>query len=262
MSSVSVLLFIALLPVILICLFIYNKDKNKEPIKLLVKLFCLGIVSCFVTLAITHAASTVIPIFNKETSSMSFLEILIYSFIGVALIEEFSKWIMVYYAGYKDDEFNELYDIIVYSVFVSLGFACFENILYVVPTGKLSTGIMRALLSVPGHACDAIFMGYFLSLAKVYRINGQKEKERKNVLLSIIMPTILHGIYDFCLISKMGILILVFIVFVILLYIFSIKRLKLVATANVKIAYNNKYCSNCGKAVTGPFCKNCGTRQV
>ncbi len=262
MSSISILLFVALLPVILICLFVYSKDKNKEPVKLLIKLFCLGIVSCFVTLVITNATTTIIPFFGQDTSKMNFFETMLYAFIAVALIEEFSKWLMVYFAGYKDKEFNELYDIIVYSVFVSLGFACFENLLYVVPSGKLSTGVLRALLSVPGHACDAIFMGYFLSLAKVYRGQGQKAKEKRNIILSIIMPTILHGIYDFCLMSKVTVLILIFIVFVTSLYVFSIRRLKLVETANVKISYDNKYCPNCGIKVSGPFCKNCGTRQV
>ena len=67
MSSISILLFVALLPVILICLFVYSKDKNKEQVKLLIKLFCLGIVSCFVTLVITNATTTIIPFLFTST---------------------------------------------------------------------------------------------------------------------------------------------------------------------------------------------------
>ncbi len=262
MNSISILLFIALLPVILICLFVYSKDKNKEPVKLLIKLFCLGIVSCFVTLILTDATTSIIPLFGANLIDMNFFEVMLYAFIGVAFMEELSKWLMVYFAGYKDKEFNELYDIIVYSVFVSLGFACFENILYILDFGKISTGIMRGLLSVPGHVCYAIYMGYFLSLAKIYKGHGKKSKERKNIILSIIVPTILHGIYDFCIMSKVPILVIVFGIFVITLYIFSVIRLKEIAKADVKIVYDNKYCPNCGIKVSGPFCKNCGTRQV
>ena len=262
MSSTSILLFVALLPIILICLYIYSKDKNKEPVGLLIKLFLLGIISCFVTLALTDAFASLFPRINTNTTEMSFIEVLFYAFFIVALTEEISKWLMVYFMGYKDKEFNELYDIIVYSVFVSLGFACFENVLYVVPSGNLLTGILRAVVSVPGHACDAIAMGYFLSIAKIYHTKGQKELEKKNIYLSIIIPSILHGIYDYCLMSNIDILLLVFILFIILLYFISIKRLKMVAESNAVISYKNAYCPTCGKKVSGPFCKICGTRQV
>ncbi len=262
MSSISILMFLALLPVIIICLYIYSKDKNKEPVKLLIKLFLLGVCSCFVSLALTYSIESVIPGAKIATTDMEFFEVLAYAFLVVALVEEISKWIMVYFVGYKNKEFNELYDIIVYSVFVSLGFACFENILYVVPSGNLLTGILRALVSVPGHACDAIAMGYFLSIAKIYKARGREELEKKNIIYSILIPTILHGIYDFCLMSGIDILLIVFIVFIIFLYILSIKRLKQVAASTAKIVYENTFCPECGHKVKGPFCKNCGTRQV
>ncbi len=262
MSSISILLFLALLPVIAICLFIYEKDKNKEPVKLLVKLFGLGVVSCFVTLAYTNAFGTLIPFVNNDPSKMNFFQVLLYSFLVVALIEEVSKWIMVYFVGYKNKEFNELYDIIVYSVFVSLGFACFENILYVVPSQNIITGIFRALLSVPGHACDAIAMGYFLSIAKIYQIHGRKELEKRSIIYSILVPTILHGIYDFCIMSGITIMLFAFIAFIIALYIISIKKLHIIANSEAKISYRNAFCPECGHKVNGPFCKNCGARQV
>ena len=220
MSSISILMFLALLPVIIICLYIYSKDKNKEPVKLLIKLFLLGVCSCFVSLALTYSIESVIPGAKIATTDMEFFEVLAYAFLVVALVEEISKWIMVYFVGYKNKEFNELYDIIVYSVFVSLGFACFENILYVVPSGNLLTGILRALVSVPGHACDAIAMGYFLSIAKIYKARGREELDKKNIIYSILIPTIVNGIYDFCLMSGIDILLIVFIVFIIFLYIF------------------------------------------
>ena len=34
---------------------------------------------------------------------------------------------MSYYIGYKSKEFDEFYDIVVYAVFVALGFAAFEK---------------------------------------------------------------------------------------------------------------------------------------
>mgnify|MGYP002514454572 CR=1 FL=1 len=69
---------------------------------------------------------------------------------------------------------------IVYSVFVSLGFACFENILYVFANQSIAVGISRGILSVPGHACDAVFMGYYLSMAKFYNTLGYHKMENIN----------------------------------------------------------------------------------
>ena len=37
--------------------------------------------------------------------------------------------------------------------------------MYVYENGFV-VGIVRALLAVPGHACDGLFMGYYLGLSK------------------------------------------------------------------------------------------------
>lgn len=280
-----ILIFLAVIPVIIICTYIYRKDKNKEPGSLLVKLFLLGIASCFLVLLLSEIVFKILPFMSKGTESMTFFEVMAYSFIGVALIEEFCKWLMVYKGAYSDRAYDEVYDGIVYAVYVSLGFAFFENLLYVVGNGSIVVGISRGLLAVPGHACDAVFMGYYLSLAKVYSYQGNKELEKKNLILSIIVPTILHGIYDFCLFSQVDILLLVFFVFVVAIYVISIKKIsQLSEKCKSKPTYNqpkqqystpqnqyiqpqqttyiqNRFCPNCGTPITGVFCSNCGTRQ-
>ena len=274
---IAILLFLAVIPVVIICTYIYRKDKNKEPGSLLVKLFGLGIASCFLVLIISSVVFKIFPFMQSEQKN--FFETMAYAFIGVALIEELCKWLMTYMGAYSHKEYDEVYDGIVYAVYVSLGFAFFENLLYVLGNNSISVGISRGLLAVPGHACDAVFMGYYLSLAKMYSYKKNKQQERKNLLLSIIVPTILHGIYDFCLFSQIDILLLTFFIFVITIYIISIKKIKQLSEQsqpkhqpiNQTVAYqqyNNqvqqqrRYCPNCGLEVNGSnFCRNCGTRQ-
>lgn len=277
--SLMILLFLAALPVILICRYIYMKDRNKESSGLLTKLFMCGILSCFLVLIISGILFIFIPSFNKDIETMRFIEALIYAFIGVALIEESCKWLMVYKIGYNNKEFDEIYDMIVYAVFVSLGFAFFENVLYVL--GKenviagIATGISRALLAVPGHAWNAVFMGYYLCLAKLYSKQGKKDLEKKNIYKSIVIPTILHGIYDFCLFANVEVFIMIFFVFVITMYIISIKKVKEVAQITNRTPQpqpqlqpipitppTNNFCPVCGTKVIGNFCTNCGTRQA
>ena len=261
MSGRFLLVFLAILPVILILLFVYNKDKDKEPVKLLMQFFILGIISCFLVVIISSVLALLIPLMSIDTNSASLIEVLLYSFLSVALVEEFCKWIMVYKKGYNHQEFDEVYDIIVYSVFVSLGFAFFENMVYVLGNQNISVAIMRAISAVPGHACDAIFMGYYLSMAKKHQNRKEFSQERQNIYLSIFIPTILHGIYDFCLMSNLTILVIMFVVFIIYLYIISIKKIKALSQDNKSLQKKYKYCVNCGAIVNGNFCGNCGTRQ-
>lgn len=255
------LLLLAALPVIIILFFVYFKDKNKEPMALLIKLFVSGFASCILTLILSEIMGMFLPFMKGSLASKSFIGILLYAFVGVAAVEELSKWVMTFIVGYNNREFDEMYDGIVYAIFVSLGFAFIENIIYVIQTSSVNTALLRAVSAVPSHACDAIFMGYYLSIAKVYALKKNKDKEKKNILLSIAIPAVLHGIYDFCLMSGYKVLVVIFIVFVIFLYIESILKLKKLSDVKKKIKYKNKFCHVCGKVVTGEFCSKCGTRQ-
>lgn len=251
------LLFLSIIPVYLVGLYVYRKDNEKEPKKLLKRLFLGGVGSCFLAIILTFVLSFIFPIISSGGKDLNLIQLLFYVFIGVALLEEFSKWIMVFKISYKNENFDELYDIIVYSVFVSLGFACFENILYVL-SGGIGVGIARALFAIPGHAADGVFMGYYLGKAKQNSVTGNKVAERKYIILSIIVPTILHGIYDYCLFSKETILIFIFFIFIIVLYIISIKTIKKISKSNTYIGLKNRYCGNCGARVNGKFCNKCG----
>ena len=175
-----ILLIISILPIIIIGNYIYNKDKEKEPTKLLAKLFISGILSTIFVIVVSIILETLFPIFSNNTEELNTIELIVNVFIGIALVEEFSKWIVIYKIAYNHEEFNEFYDMIVYAAFVSLGFACIENILYVLSNG-IGTGILRAILSVPGHACDGIFMGYYLGLAKISKTNKREDLTKKNL---------------------------------------------------------------------------------
>ncbi len=255
-----ILFIISILPVYLIGSYVYKKDKQKEPTKLLVKLFLGGMGSCFLVLLVTYILSLAFPIIAADPKSLGLIELVIHVFIGVALIEEVCKWFMVYKISYHDEAFDEFYDAILYCVFVALGFACFENLAYV-SDGGITTGIVRALSAVPGHACDGMLMGYYLGLSKISEINNRKDLKRKNLILSIIVPTISHGIYDYCLFSGSVISIILFFIFVICMYVYVIKKVNQVSSINRKMKYKDNYCPNCGHTVDSNFCPMCGRKN-
>ena len=148
-----ILLAIALAPGVAIGVYIYLKDKHeKEPIGLLIKSFFFGILSTLVTLMISGAVTPFVIIDELDLSDQA-----IHAFLLVALVEEFSKFIFVRGILYRNKNFNEPFDGIVYAVMVGMGFATFENIFYVIE-GGIEVAVIRMFTAVPAHATFAILM--------------------------------------------------------------------------------------------------------
>lgn len=228
---VRLLLFVSIFPVFLVGSYIYNKDRDREPMNLIWKLFFGGVISTVITLILSSLIGYVFPIFNAEPNSLDAFSLFIFVFIGVALVEEVSKWIVLYVLSYNHEECDQLYDMIVYAVFVALGFACFENILYVF-SGGIGVGITRAFTAIPGHACDGVFMGYYLGLAKINEVNGNYRLKRRNMFLSLFVPMVLHGIYDYLLFLNNWVFGLIFLVFFIVYFIITVKKVRKLSGLN------------------------------
>ena len=182
---------LAVLPIVLLCGYIYFKDTNKEPFKLLAKIFLLGVSMALPVMVI----ELFLDLFVSAENISNFFLLFFVIFVTVALVEEIGKWIIAKFIGYDDKEFDEIYDMIVYSVFSSLGFACIENILYVV-FNDIEVAFFRAILSVPGHMCFGVIMGYFLSKAKINYVNGKNGSYVRNMIFSIFVPSLVHTLYD------------------------------------------------------------------
>ncbi len=214
---------LSLLPAIILLVIIYKTDKReKEPIGLLAKLFILGVLSTFAAAIIGQLGDAIVtPILGTD----SLFYLIIDNFILTALVEEFGKYFVVKATAWKSSAFNYTFDAIVYAVFASLGFAAFENVLYL-SSGSFSLAIMRGIFAVPGHAIDAVFMGYYFGLAKRYEVIGNLKLRGRYLRLALIVPVLLHGFYDFCVSSGSDILLLVFFVYEAVITIVAIRKVK------------------------------------
>ena len=213
------LLVIAIAPVATIILWIYLKDKyDKEPVLKLTKFFILGIL---VSILAIYTEELLIKI-NILTGDMN---VFYMSFIIAGLIEEGLKSLILIPALLNEKNFNERLDGIIYSVFLSLGFATVENIIYILfedPVSAFEVGIIRSIISVPAHMMFAIIMGYYISQ---YKFTQSKSKQRKNLILTIILPIFLHGLFDFILMIQYRWSIIVFIVYIVYLWKISLDKL-------------------------------------
>lgn len=209
-----IILLTALLPIAILVYYIYHKDKKfPEPTGQLVKAFFYGILSIPLSFCMSIPLG-VIGVYPAEATSI--LGSISAAFFGAAIPEEIAKFIMLWLLLRKNPYFDEKMDGIVYAVCVSLGFAALENIMYLFSNEEayLTVGIARAIFAVPGHFCFGILMGYYYSLAKFY-----PKTPKKNKVLILVAPIIVHGLYDSILFiinvtpAISGILLIVFLVF-------------------------------------------------
>lgn len=184
------LFLLAIAPGIAICLFIYLKDRyNKEPIKHLFGCFFLGVLSAIPAVIIELIGSKLVD--NWATGNLPVIaHILLQAFVVVALTEEGCKYFMLKKYAFPKQAFDEPFDGIVYSVFVSMGFATIENVGYVLQHG-VGTGILRMFLSVPAHGCFGVLMGYYTGMAKFDMVN-----KSKLLWKGLLMATLFHGLFD------------------------------------------------------------------
>lgn len=215
----NVNLFItAITPGIALALIIYLTDRfDREPIKLLLKVFFGGAVAILPTILIER--------FLMSFNIFSGIVAAFYTaFVVAGFSEELMKRFVVTKLAFKHPAFNEKLDGIVYCVFSALGFATVENVMYVVFrfADVESVGLYRAILSVPAHMLFAVTMGYYLSMAK---FTVDQYKSRYYYRKSLTSPLILHGIFDFILMSQQPILMLFFIPFVIYLWKVNLQKL-------------------------------------
>jgi len=180
---------LALAPGITIVFFIITKDKyNKEPVRVLLYAFLLGILSTIPAILIQLFLKGALHVSMGSTSVLYYF---LYAFGAVGFSEELCKYFMLRYYAYPHKAFDEPLDGIIYGVLISMGFATLENINYVMTYG-FGTGIIRMFLSVPAHACFGVIMGYYMGLAKFDRA-GASRLMYKGLILAILF----HGGFDF-----------------------------------------------------------------
>lgn len=229
------LLLLALAPAILLMMYVYFRDKyEKEPVNMILKGILIGAIIIF-------------PVGFIENSIISFGKNLDKipkaawdGFVVAGATEEAFKYLAVFILIWRNRNFNEKFDGIVYAVSVSLGFAAIENLFYVFSNvNSTQVGLLRAFTAVPGHTIFGIVMGFYLGLARFSERNRNKW-----LIRAFTIPWLLHGIYDFLIMSGHPVLILVFVPFLVYLFRVGLKRMKEFNTDSVFNPININYSDN------------------
>lgn len=206
----------AVVPAIVLLWYVYRRDRvEREPLGLLLSLLWKGVLAALCSIALETIGQLVL---NALVPEGTLLHTILLAFVVVAAVEEGTKFFFLKRRTWYDYNFNYRFDAIVYSVFVSLGFAAFENIQYVFSYG-LSVALPRALLALPGHMAFAVFMGVYYGRAKLRDNYGQTGAAKSDLMMGYFVAVLLHGFYDACAMIGTTRATILFILFVVVTYI-------------------------------------------
>jgi RsiW-degrading membrane proteinase PrsW (M82 family) len=193
------LLLLAVAPVVFWLWYFYQKDRYEpEPLSWILVVYLLGI-------AVT------LPVGLVEGVAALFLPSFLITVLVAPIVEEAGKFLVVRRTVYETAEFDEPVDGMVYAAAAGLGFATLENIIYVFAALEtsvsfaLQTGLVRALLSVPGHVLFSAMWGYSLGRAKFLPEAGRSRVIAAGLLLAMAS----HALFNLLLYNEVGFALLV-----------------------------------------------------
>lgn len=152
--------------------------------------------------------STYLPV--SQLALVDFAIVIFYWIVVIAFTEELFKYFVIKLKIINSPELDEPLDIMLYMVIVALGFSAVENILYIfIPAGQMAfvpllqrTMLLSFIRFIGGtflHALCSAVVGYSLAIGLC------KIKHRwVYTFLGLFMATLLHGFYDFSIISLEG----------------------------------------------------------
>jgi len=211
----SFLYLATILPPILLGIIIWKSDKFPEPGKFLVASFLLGVsiifpLDLFIKISEDHIAPLLgidldtITTWNEgaykeddavyPAAARTFM-----SFFRAAFLEEGIKFALLLFFCVRLSDLNEPMDAIVYGAAIGLGYAAIENLGYL-QSGNFENAWTLSMVKVRYipmvmHLGFGVLMGWLLSLNLFEE--RSPFKRRVMLILSLAVPVVLHGSYNY-----------------------------------------------------------------
>ena len=215
----AITLLIAIVPIFFICLYIYHEDRyEKESISLLILLFVSGVLGSFISFFAKNAEHLLLNnVFSEYISysrdgimtiadNVSWLYNLILAVFAYSLTDIVIVTMALFSITYKNKNFNSLFDGIVYAVYIVMGFAFVEVVLFGYGKGW-DLLAMKCLITLPMRMFTAAIMGYYYSKMKIYHLASKEERKihtaklsfkyGKWLLFTIGAPWVIWGVFEF-----------------------------------------------------------------
>ena len=204
--SIIVYIIFGILPSLVWLFYYLSKDLHPEPKRMILKVFFWGALMTIPVFFVQTGLNYLLTAININPA----ISALIYWFLVIALSEEFFKYLVIRLKVYNSPHLDEPLDVMLYMVVAALGFAALENILYLfTPIGQMSfeqlvgrtlfISFIRFIGATFLHTLCSAVVGYALAFSFC-------EPKRKHTYftMGILMATLLHGLYDFSIITLNG----------------------------------------------------------
>jgi len=185
------LVIIAFSPAILMVWFFYARSVYKPEGRLVIAgLFLLGgLGSAFLALVLNQGIERYTTLWSGSPNPLYFN---LYWWIGIGMNEEFAKMVILLIVLYPRRDFSTPMQGLLGGATVALGFAAFENVLYLVRHGPV-TLLIRSVLTVPAHAFFTIPLGVAMAFSK----RAATLPRKVGWLLSgLSFSMTMHGLYN------------------------------------------------------------------
>ncbi len=170
----------------LIFFLIYRK-RGRERYQKLITAFFWGMFSIVIVSLFQYIAYS----FGLNPSK-NLRQNIFYSFMVMGIGSELGKYLVLRYVYFPKDTFKGPIDGIVYSVFISMGFATVGNILYFTLPFFDEINFDYAITVVVANLFFAVIMGFFVGIAK------SRHNKFVDTMTGLFGASIFHALYFFC----------------------------------------------------------------
>ena len=196
------LIFFGLAPSIVWLLIFLRRDSHPESNRMVLKIFFYGMLAAIPAALLELGFSEQIALLKIPY----LLSQIFYVFLGIALVEEGVKYLVIKKKVLRDPEFDEPVDAMLYMIIAALGFAALENLLILLPLNTtfqlFETAVISTVRFVGAtflHALCSGLIGYYIALSFL-----QPKNRARVVAQGIGLAVLLHGLYNFSIMKIEG----------------------------------------------------------
>jgi len=204
--NIIIFILFGILPSLVWLFYYMAKDLHPEPKRMILKIFLWG---ALITLPVFFVQIGLKYLLDQININL-FIYNFIYWFLIIAFSEEFFKYLVIKTKVINSPHLDEPLDIMLYMVVAALGFAAVENVLYLfTPSSQMSFNqlINRTLILDFIRFIGATFLHTLCSAVVGYSlaISFCEVKFKKIIMfLGIFLAVLLHGLYDFSIMTLDG----------------------------------------------------------